>query len=161
MIVVADATPLNVLIRIGQADLFPALFGRVLIPVQVEQELLHAHTPEQVRRLIASRPSWLEVHQVNVQTDWNLDAGEAAAIELARQSRADLLLIDDEGGRKVAKRLGLAVTGTVGILGRAAILEVIEFEATLDALRAIRFFIDPGTIDHVRRQIARARGEKL
>jgi predicted nucleic acid-binding protein len=39
MIVIADATPLNYLILIPQADLLPQLFDRVLIPPAVFNEL--------------------------------------------------------------------------------------------------------------------------
>lgn len=45
MIVVADASPLNYLIQIESVNVLHALFGRVLVPVAVMEELRHAHTP--------------------------------------------------------------------------------------------------------------------
>ena len=46
----------------------------------------------------------------------SLDQGEAAAIAQALTIRADLLLIDERKGRSAARRLGLAVKGTLGVL---------------------------------------------
>jgi predicted nucleic acid-binding protein len=43
MIVIADATPLNYLILIDQAELLPRLFDRILIPPAVFAELQHQH----------------------------------------------------------------------------------------------------------------------
>ena len=45
-----------------------------------------------------------------------LDVGEAEAIALAIEIQADLLLLDERRGRVVAKELGLAVTGLLGVL---------------------------------------------
>lgn len=48
MIVIADTSPINYLVRIGSVDLLPQLFGRVLVPPSVWGELRHPHTPEPV-----------------------------------------------------------------------------------------------------------------
>lgn len=49
----------------------------------------------------------------------DLDRGEAEAIALAQAIRADLLIIDERLGRRHAQRLGLSITGTLGVLLRA------------------------------------------
>jgi predicted nucleic acid-binding protein len=59
MLVVADSSPLNVLVVVGYADILPKLFQAVVIPPQVAGELSHPRTPAAVREFIASPPSWL------------------------------------------------------------------------------------------------------
>lgn len=61
MIVVSDATPLNVLVRIGHIDLLAELFDEVVIPPAVRDELSHSATPEIVRSWLNSNPRWLVV----------------------------------------------------------------------------------------------------
>jgi len=63
MIVVADTTPLRYLVVIEREHLLPALYGRVIIPPAVAQELNHESTPDVVRAWIGTRPSWLEIRQ--------------------------------------------------------------------------------------------------
>lgn len=64
MIVVADTSALNYLVLIDQVDLLPALFGEVLIPQAVFQELKHPKTPAKVQQWISHFPAWLEVRTV-------------------------------------------------------------------------------------------------
>ena len=59
MTVVADASPLRYLLLIGAADILPALFGGVLIPRTVVDELSQPGTPDEVRRWVAALPAWL------------------------------------------------------------------------------------------------------
>jgi predicted nucleic acid-binding protein len=119
-LVVADTSPLNYLVLIGQVEILPALFERIFVPQTVQNELRQNEAPESVRRWIAAPPSWLEIvptEQVNGDPELlRLDEGERAAIVLATQIGADLLLIDDRDGVNVARSRGFAVTGTLGIL---------------------------------------------
>jgi predicted nucleic acid-binding protein len=61
MLVVSDASPLNVLIRLGLADLLVALFKSVVIPASVAEELSRPATPKGVRDWIANPPPWVSV----------------------------------------------------------------------------------------------------
>jgi predicted nucleic acid-binding protein len=63
LIVVADTTPLRYLVVIEREHLLRLLYGRVLIPPAVAEELSHTSTRGVVRTWFAARPSWLEIHQ--------------------------------------------------------------------------------------------------
>jgi hypothetical protein len=59
MIIIADTSPINYLVCIEEIDLLPALFGHVIIPPSVCNELKDAGAPETVRGWIARPPAWL------------------------------------------------------------------------------------------------------
>src|SRR6266404_7474834 len=99
MLVVADSSPINILIRIGYIDVLSTLFGSVLIPPEVQSELTDPRTPEVVRHFVNALPSWIQVRQASViESIPPLDRGEEAAISLAREFKADALLIDEKDG---------------------------------------------------------------
>jgi predicted nucleic acid-binding protein len=106
MTAVSDTSPLRYLIAIGRADLMRDIFGRVLIPRGVEQELTDPAAPETVRQWIEQRPPWLEIRDLPQPPDpeltRRLDRGEAEAIRLAMDLRADFLLMDERRGRQMA-----------------------------------------------------------
>ncbi len=86
MLVVSDASPVNVLVRIGHIETLPKLFQTVAIPPAVERELSHAATPAAVREWMASRPKWLQVRKPShVDLHLTRDPGEREAICLARE----------------------------------------------------------------------------
>jgi len=94
MIVIADTTPLNYLVLIDRADLLPQLFGLVLIPPAVLNELKQPEASEQVRDWVANLPSWLQVQSLRSAPDPSLDhldLGEREAITLAEEVKADQL----------------------------------------------------------------------
>jgi len=83
MIVVADTSPLNYLVLIEEIDLLPTLFGTVLIPQAVFQELQHPRTSQQVKDWIMHPPAWLELRTVTSTPSaaiMILDPGEREAI---------------------------------------------------------------------------------
>lgn len=122
LLVVADTSPLLYLVQIGEIDVLPQLFERVVIPVAVHEELCHASTPVTVRTWAHALPAWMVVSETALIDDPDLvaiDGGERAAIALGLSLGAGLVLMDDRRGMAVAVRKGLRVTGTLGVLGRA------------------------------------------
>ncbi len=130
MIVVADTTPLRYLVAIQRENLLPALYGRVLIPPAVGEELNHESTPEIVRAWMAARPNWLEVRQpaLNTTSEADLDQGELQALALAEEVAADLLLIDEWDARVEAERRNLRVVGTLRVLADGATRGLADLE---------------------------------
>ena len=112
MIVVSDTSPISALLHIGQVHLLRELYQVVSIPAAVHQELQRVH---------AQLPSFLNVRQ---PTDTaavqrlrsRVDEGEAEAIILAKELRADFVLMDEKIGRVVAAEEGVAVVGLLGVL---------------------------------------------
>jgi predicted nucleic acid-binding protein len=144
MIVIADTTPVNYLVLIQEADLLPRLFGQVLIPPAVWQELNDPDTPAPVRAWLAQAPSWLQVQPLHSPPDSNLDHlddGEREAIALAEELHADEILVDELPARKEAARRQLPFIGTLGILRRAAQLHLIHLPSTLARLQKTTFYV--------------------
>jgi predicted nucleic acid-binding protein len=142
MIVVSDTSPLNYLILIGYQDVLPALFGQIIIPRAVLNELQHAKTPKKIKNWIITKPNWLEVRTVRVTPNnklTNLDLGEREAIFLAEELGADAILIDEKDGRREAAKLGLITIGTLSVLDRASDTGLISFAEAIDRLRKTPF----------------------
>jgi predicted nucleic acid-binding protein len=112
MIVVSDTSPLTALLSVGEEEILPRLFKEVIVPLAVREELLRSHSP---------LPSWLQVREVVDPAEAHrlssmVDEGEAEAIELAKELRADLLLIDERKGRRLAVAEGVRVIGLLGVV---------------------------------------------
>ena len=113
---VVDTGPLIILYQIGALDLLRELYGEVLIPEAVRDELLRGPSGQ----AILSR-TWVKVRGVMDRSVLEvlrafLDDGEAEAIQLAREVGATVIIIDERKGRRIARSLGLKVRGTLGIL---------------------------------------------
>ena len=155
MIVVADTTPLNYLILIGEIELLPALYESVLIPLEVHHELLKPNTPPQVRAWAENLPVWCEVRSVISVPDAalkELDAGERDAIQLALDAGVDTLLMDEREGRREALRRHLLVTGTVAVLEKAAQRGWLDFRSALQKLEQTNFRLSASLRDEFLRR---------
>lgn len=149
MIVVGDASVFIALQRIDGLSLLERLFGEVHVPDAVWLEVFLSSPP-----IVApAAPAWIVRHQIpsTVQPDRqaaSLDPGEAAAIQLAQTLGADLLLIDEAAGRRVAARLGLKVTGVVGVLIEARRRgEIQKLRPVLERLRTAGFWLGEPLIE--------------
>lgn len=137
MIVVSDTTPLISFLKIDCIDLLEKLFGQVLIPQAVFDELTaddcFKFEADQIRR-----KRFIKVQSVKnpesasiLKRETGLDQGESEAIILTDKQNADILLMDEAKGRAVSFQMGLRVMGTIGILMAA----YEENELTADEVR--------------------------
>ncbi len=122
MIVVSDTSPINYLTLIGHVELLKALFGEIVVPASVFQELSADGAPTEVQRLLRTRPEWLRVVEIEARNATGLarlDRGERDAILLGMELQAQFVLIDEARGREAAIACGLSVIGVIGVLERA------------------------------------------
>jgi predicted nucleic acid-binding protein len=152
MRVVADTGPLNYLVQIEAIDVLPALFGRIIVPAAVCDELAHPRAPAVVRDWAARVPPWLEIRpnparSSDTAVPSSLDEGERAVIALAAGIGADLILMDDRDGVAFARTQGFAVIGTLGILDLAARRGLINLVQAFTRLRATTFHYRQGLLN--------------
>jgi uncharacterized protein len=109
MIVIADASCLITLDNINETDLLPKLYDHIYV------------TPEVAAEIGKSLPNWVAIGSSSNLTliselSEQLDIGEASSIALALEIPNCLLIIDERKGRRTARKLGIEITGTFGII---------------------------------------------
>ena len=161
-VVVSDTSPLHYLILCDAVDVLPRLFRQVVIPPTVFQELQQPNTPSPVRGWVQSLPPWVTVQAPShLDPLLDVDLGELEAICLAEEIQAAAILIDDRAGRVAARRRGLAVTGTIGVLELAATRKWVELPAVLKKLQQTNARLDPDLVRAaVERDAARQERER-
>ncbi len=123
MIVVSDTSPINNLAAINQLHLLQQLYGTVIIPEAVYQELTNPDFPVAGAKEVQTF-TWIQIRAVEDRTmlkalSSELDPGEAEAVVLALEMKAEQVLIDERRGRMIAARLNLHYTGILGVLVEA------------------------------------------
>ncbi len=142
MIVVSNTSPICYLVLIDEIDVLPRLYGQVIIPEAVRDELRASGSPAVLQNWIAHPPDWLEIQSVVTSPDETLEAldfGEREAILLAERLEADLIILDERAARRVAAERGLKVVGLLGILAQSAKRKLIDLPAAIERLRQTRF----------------------
>jgi len=149
--VVADASCLIHLDRIGQLGLLERLFGEVVVPPAVAREVEPAGL---------ELPAWVHVQALAapvppVAAARTLGAGETEAIALARELGARIIL-DDLAARRLARELRLELVGTAALLYMAKARGLVPaVRPLLDALLATGFRLSPA----IYREVLAAAGE--
>jgi predicted nucleic acid-binding protein len=160
IVVVADTSPLNYLVQIGCQEVLPTLFEQVFVPAAVLEELQHAGTPAVVQSFVHAMPQWIVVRRVDLTADPTLamlDPGEREAIQLAKDEHAELLLMDERIGVRLARQQGLKVLGTLGVLVQAAQHGLVDIETAFAALRATDFRCTPQVFEQAKQQAEKKR----
>jgi predicted nucleic acid-binding protein len=106
------------LAKIGELDVLQRLYGEITT------------TPEVAAEYGEPLPSWVQIHSAKDKyrqqlLEMQLDKGESSAIALALEMPGSTVILDDYKARKTAARLGLPITGTIGIIVKAKLKSVI------------------------------------
>ena len=120
MIVVSDTSPISNLLQIGEIELLRRIFDKIVIPTQVFAEICRIESHKE----FLIKQDWIETTPLSNENLKkillnDLDSGEAEAIALAVELKADYLLIDEIKGRQIAESYGIKVTGIIGVLIKA------------------------------------------
>jgi len=150
MIVVSDTSVVTALIQIGRIELLSKIFGGVVIPEAVANELSVSHV---------SLPDWIKTigvrdKRIAESLLIELDAGESEAIALALELGADFLLMDEKLGREAAQRAGLTTIGILGVATAAKRMGLIDSISPLilDLRERASFWISEELKDRVLRE---------
>ncbi len=151
--IVADASPLIGLSKINQLDLLNKLFSEVILPEQVAKECTeNLNKPGALLIYAAIKNKSLKVKIIDIKKNSFsiiIDAGEIAAIELAKKLECPILL-DEKQGRLVAKSYGLKVIGLGGLLVFAKERKLIKkVKPLLDELENARYFLGKQVIAEI------------
>ncbi len=120
MLIVSDTSPVLGLALIGHLDLLRQLYGSIVIPQAVHDEIVVAGSAYRAGAEIA-RLDWVHVSKatqaiVIALLLRELDRGEAEAIALAIELKANLLLLDEYKARRMAQYLGLPYAGLIDVV---------------------------------------------
>ena len=157
MIVVSDTSAITNLASIQQLQLLSQLYNQIIVPEAVYRELVEIEPPVP-GTIEVQTASWLIVKQVinrevvnRLQNEVRLDPGEAEAIALSLELKAALLLIDERRGRAEADRLGIKITGLLGILIEAKQKDlIVAVKPLMDSLIATaEFRVSPALYNQI------------
>src|SRR5215831_9955405 len=116
--IISDTSCFIVLTNIGELDLLQKVYGKIITTIEVAAEYGEP------------LPDWIKIEKVNDNhkqqlLEMQVDKGEASALALALETPDSTVIPDDFRARKVAERLKINYTGTIGIIIRAKIKGII------------------------------------
>ena len=151
--VIVNTSPLQYLHQIGQLELLPKLFGRIIVPEAVVAELAAGRRlgvslpiPEALGWIVRRSPASL----IGGLPAWDLGAGESAVLSLGLENPGSWVVLDDKLARQAAVHLQIPLLGTAGILlraKRAGHLHAIR--PVLNQLTALGFRITSDTMRNI------------
>lgn len=133
--IISDTSCFIVLGNIGELDLLQKTYGQIITTFEIASEYGQ------------NLPQWVEVKTPSDTyrqkiLEIQLDKGEASAIALAIEIPESIVIIDDYKARKLAEKLGLTITGTIGVIIKAKLHGIIPFiKPYLDKIRKTNFYI--------------------
>jgi predicted nucleic acid-binding protein len=134
---VADSSTLISLAAIGRLSFLREFHGTILIPPAVWREVVVEGQDRPGAKDVeeAEHAGWIKVvpptnRDLVKSLERELDEGEAEAIALAVEQKADVIFLDESEARKIAAVYNLPVAGVVGVLLKA------KFEGKISSVRA-------------------------
>ena len=117
-IIISDTSCFIVLTNIGELDLLHKVYGEIITTLDIATEFGEP------------LPDWVEIQNVSDKyrqqlLEMQIDKGESSAIALALETPDCTVILDDYKARKIAERLGINITGTIGVIVKAKIKGVI------------------------------------
>ena len=151
--VIVNSTPLISLAGIGALDILKSVYGQIIIPEAVLNEVT-VKGDSIADTIKASR--WIKIEKI--QDDSNrkmynakLHAGEVEVMILAQEKNADIVIIDDNAAKTTAKYLGLNTIGTMAVLLKAKEAGCINSVCSIaDKLISNGFYISQNVYDIIR-----------
>lgn len=149
--IVVNTTPLISLCHIGELNLLRDLYGTIIIPKAVKDEI-YAKIDSITKSQLEIAQDWIKVIEIKnkmAKTFYKsqLHDGEVEVMILGKELNAKLLIIDDKNAKKHAKYLGFNVTGTLGVLLKAKKEgHILHIKPILEELRTKGIFLDNKTI---------------
>ncbi len=110
--IISDTSCFIILTNIGELELLQKVYGQIVT------------TPEIVAEFGETLPEWVEIVEVKDKyrqtiLELQIDKGESSAIALALETPDSVVILDDYKARKIAERLGVTLTGTIGVIIKA------------------------------------------
>lgn len=148
--VILNNTPLVALWLLNRLDLLQSIYTTVCIPQAVLDEFLAVHHRQRQQSLVHS--PWIQVaslHSAEYALAFpGLDQGEAEVLALAVERAARLVIMDERKDRKFAQRMGIPITGTLGVLLTAKSKGLIDNVASsIAVLLENGFYLQPALVD--------------
>ena len=145
MLVVSDTTPIISLLKDNRLGILKDLFGEIVIPKAVYEELtLNPNFSDEA--VIINECDFIKTVAIDdkkliefFQRVTGLDEGESEAIIYSDENRADLLMMDEAKGRQVAKQMNIRVIGTLGLLQLANAEGLMTGEEVRHTIEVLRF----------------------
>jgi predicted nucleic acid-binding protein len=138
---IVNATPLIALALVDRLDLLPRIFGEIIVPTTVYDEVIGQGLERPGAQAIA-QAQWLQVMAPTTVSTvepllLGLDRGELDVLVLAQEQDPDWVIIDERQARRAARAMGLPVKGTVGVLLTVGLSGLRSKEELLDDLEGM------------------------
>ncbi len=136
-IVISNTSCFIVLTKIGELGLLHKMYGEIIT------------SPEVVAEYSQPLPDWVKIKSPSDRfsqqiLELQLDKGEASVIALAMETPKSTIILDDHKARIIAEKLGIKITGTIGIIIKAKLRGVIpSIKPYLEKIRKTDFRLTP------------------